>query len=62
MVFSNNNTNGGRSNHNRLNLRDTSTDPSNIFGDSNLPTSVRSGYHTNNGVTTTTTNTIQDEL
>ena len=62
MVFSNNNnnSNGGRSNHNRLNLRDTSTDPSNIFGDTNLP-SVRSGYHTNNGTTTTTVTNTQDD-
>ena len=37
MVFSNKKIQS--THHNRLNLRDTSAEPGNIYGDSNLPTS-----------------------
>ena len=42
MVFSNSKNNVQSTHHNRMNLRDTSSDPSNIFGDSNLPSFLSS--------------------
>ena len=42
MVFSNN-RNAQSTHHNRLNLRDTSAEPSNIFGDSNVPSVATRG-------------------
>ena len=37
MVFDNKNK--SKEHHNRLNLRDTSSEPTNLFGDRNLPSS-----------------------
>ena len=39
MVFSNKKAQS--THHNKLNLRDTSAEPSNIFGDTNLPSTLR---------------------
>ena len=48
MVFSNSKNNVQSTHHNRMNLRDTSSDPSNIFGDSNLPSFLSSDVQNNN--------------
>lgn len=45
MVFSNDRMKSQH--HNRLNLRDTSQEPSNIYGDANLPASRHTNAATN---------------